>query len=76
LGAYSPTTTNDTKYLKLDSTKSISTNVGITVSGTGEVSGDGSLISTLEHDMMTKNSLTYSSPLSKSVVTYFFPSCI
>ena len=39
LCTYSPTTANDTKYLRLDGTNSISTNVGITVSRTGEFSG-------------------------------------
>ena len=53
LGAYSTTTTNDTKYLKLDGTNNMALNSSITLTGTGKFIGDGSLLTNLNYNSFT-----------------------
>ena len=53
LATYSTTAINDSKYLKLDGTNSMTLNSSITLSGTGKFSGDGSLLTNIPYSVIT-----------------------
>ena len=68
---YYDKTASDGRFLRLGFNNTLSANVNITLSGTGtfsgNLSGNGSAITSINYNNITANALTFSSPLSKSV---------